>query len=202
MSQRPSVRVAVLMEREHQPNRWEDWRHRIAEVLPDEGAFGTEARLLRDDGKTASFLFPGFELELFKDESEGYYLNLSAGTPVWFVMWRVDDEDPSRARPEIVSVSYNEAGRWLDAQERVDNVPLHPRCATGCRPTWTSTTGPSPRSASARSRSSAPRSAGAAAEPPEPPVPSDRQEFQHGRRRLLLALVAAQNAGRARRAAA
>ena len=127
MSQRPSVRVAVLMEREHQPNRWEDWRHRIAEVLPDEGAFGTEARLLRDDGKTASFLFPGFELELFKDEAEGYYLNLSAGTPVWFVMWRVDDEDPSRAHPEIVSLSYNEAGRWLDAQERVDNVPLHPQ---------------------------------------------------------------------------
>lgn len=127
MTQRPSVRVAVLMEREHQPNRWEDWRHRIAEVLPDEGGFGTEARLLRDDGKTASFLFPGFELELFKDEAEGYYLNLSAGTPVWFVMWRVDDEDPSRARPEIVSLSYNEAGRWLDAQERVDNVPLHPQ---------------------------------------------------------------------------
>ena len=26
--------------------------------------------------------------------------------------------------PEAVSLSYNEAGRWLDAQERVDNVPL------------------------------------------------------------------------------
>ena len=23
-----------------------------------------------------------------------------------------------------MSLSYNEAGRWLDAQERVDNVPL------------------------------------------------------------------------------
>jgi hypothetical protein len=126
MSDRPSVRVAVLMEREHQPNRWEDWRHRIAEVLPDEGGFGTEARLLRDDGKTASFLFPGFDLELFKDEAEGYYLNLSSGAPVWFVMWRTDEADPSRAWPEFVTLSYNEAGRMLDAQERVDNVPLHP----------------------------------------------------------------------------
>jgi hypothetical protein len=25
---------------------------------------------------------------------------------------------------QSVSVSYTEAGRWLDAQERVDNVPL------------------------------------------------------------------------------
>jgi hypothetical protein len=43
---------------------------------------------------------------------------------VWFVVWRIDDDDPSRAWPETVSVSYTEAGRWLDAQERVDNVPL------------------------------------------------------------------------------
>jgi len=40
------------------------------------------------------------------------------------VMWRIDDEDPSRAWPELVTLSYNEAGRLMDAQERVDNVPL------------------------------------------------------------------------------
>lgn len=124
---RPSVRVAVVLEREKAPNRWEDWRFRLADVVPDEGAFGDAPRLLRDDGKVASWLYPGFTLELFKDEAEGYYLNLSSGAPVWFVMWRIDDADPSQARPEIVSLSYNEAGRWLDAQERVDNVPLQPQ---------------------------------------------------------------------------
>ncbi|WP_280152642.1 DUF3305 domain-containing protein [Piscinibacter sp. XHJ-5] len=120
---RPAVQVAVVMEREAQPNRWEDWRFRIVDVVIDEG-FGTEARVLRDDGKLRRTLHPAFSVELFDDEGEGYYLNLSSGAPVWFVMWRVDDEDPSQARPEAVSVSYNEAGRWLDAQERVDNVPL------------------------------------------------------------------------------
>ena len=69
-------------------------------------------------------LYPGFTLELHADQAEGYYLNLSSGAPVWFVVWRIDDDDPSRAWPETVSVSYTEAGRWLDAQERVDNVPL------------------------------------------------------------------------------
>ena len=93
-------------------------------MVLDEGQFGDAPRLLRDDGQTATVLHPGFELSLFPDEAEGYHLNLSSGSPVWFVMWRVDDEDPSRAAPERVTLSYNEAGRLLDAQERVDNLPL------------------------------------------------------------------------------
>jgi hypothetical protein len=123
-ARRPAVQVAVVMEREAAPNRWEDWRFRITEVVPHEDAFGNEARVLRDDGRLRRTLHPGFRLELFRDQGEGYYLNLTSGAPVWFVVWRIDDEDPSRAWPETVSLSYNEAGRWLDAQERVDNVPL------------------------------------------------------------------------------
>ncbi len=123
-STRPGVRVAVVMERESSPNQWEDWRFRLVDVVPHEDAFGTSARVLRDDGKMQRVLHPNFALELFRDEAEGYHLNLVSGAPVWFVVWRIDDEDPSRAWAETVSVSYNEAGRWLDAQERVDNLPL------------------------------------------------------------------------------
>lgn len=126
---RPQVRVAVVMERETKPNRYEDWRHTVAEVVLHEDAFGDAPRVLRDDGKVCRTLYPGFKVELFRDEGEGYHLNLTSGSPVWFVVWRVAHDDPSRAWPEIVSVSYNEAGRWLDAQERVDNVPLQPDVA-------------------------------------------------------------------------
>jgi hypothetical protein len=122
--ERPVIEIAVVMEREAKPNRWQDWRHRMAEVVADEPGFGDAPRLLHDDGRIARSLFPGFRVELYVDECEGYYLNLTSGAPVWFVMWRIDDEDASRAWPEAVSLSYNEAGRWLDAQERVDNVPL------------------------------------------------------------------------------
>ena len=121
---RPAIRVAVVIDRERAPNRWQDWGFAIAEVIADEDAFGTEPRVLRDDGKVQRTLHPGFTLELHADQADGYYLNLSSGAPVWFVVWRIDDDDPSRAWPETVSVSYTEAGRWLDAQERVDNVPL------------------------------------------------------------------------------
>jgi hypothetical protein len=121
-----TLRVAVLVERRRQPNAWEEWQFHIAEVLIDGGQFGGESHLLRDDGRTAQFLYPGFDVALHRDEGEGYYLNLTSGAPVWFVMWRVDDDDPSRAWPELVTLSYNEAGRLMDAQERVDNVPLPP----------------------------------------------------------------------------
>ena len=121
---RPTVQVAVVMEREARPNRWEDWRFEVIEVVPDDGGFGDAVQVLRDDGRRRRTLHPGFVLQLFADEGEGYHLNLTSGAPVWFVMWRLDDEDPSQARPAAVSLSYNEAGRWLDAQERVDNLPL------------------------------------------------------------------------------
>ena len=127
--ERPSIRVAVVMERETAPNRYEDWRFRVCEVVAHEEAFGDAPRILRDDGKVQRVLHPGFTLALFRDEAEGYHLNLSSGAPVWFVVWRIDEADPSRAWPETVSLSYNEAGRWLDAQERVDNVPLGPDLA-------------------------------------------------------------------------
>ena len=126
---RPAIRVAVVMERVTAPNRWEDWGHTVVEVVPHEEAFGSQPRVLRDDGKVLRTLFPDFGLELFRDEAQGYWLNLSSGAPVWFVVWRRDEEDPARAWPETVSLSYEEAGRWLDAQERVDNVPLEPDVA-------------------------------------------------------------------------
>lgn len=123
---RPALEVAVVMERETAPNRYEDWRFRVVDVVPQEEVFGRAARVLRDDDRVQRTLHPGFTLELFRDQAEGYHLNLSSGAPVWFVVWRSDADDPSRAWPETVSVSYHEAGRWLDAQEHVDNVPLAP----------------------------------------------------------------------------
>lgn len=121
---RPAIDVAVVMLRETRPNRWEEWRHSVLDVMLGDAASRSQPQVLRDDGRQLRMLFPGFRVELFRDECEGYYLNLTSGAPAWFVVWRSDDEDPSRAWPETVSVSYNEAGRWLDAQERVEQLPM------------------------------------------------------------------------------
>lgn len=121
---RPAVRVAVVMERQAHPNRWEDWRFTLVDVVAHEDAFGSAPRVLRDDGSVRRMLYPDFTLELFPDQGKGYFLNLSSGRPVWFVMWRIDEDDPSIACPQAVSLSYIEADRWMSAEERVDNVPL------------------------------------------------------------------------------
>lgn len=122
----PTLLVAVQFERLLRPTAWEEWRFQLLDVSLDDGTLGRSARCLRDDGRQAIFLHPGLPVSLHRDEAEGYHLNLTSGAPVWFVMWRIDDDDPSRARPEFVTLSYNEAGRLLDAQERVDNRPLAP----------------------------------------------------------------------------
>jgi hypothetical protein len=68
---------------------------------------------------------PGFAVALFRDEAEGYYLNVSSGDPRAFVMLRLADDD-AESPPAVhaLTLSYNEAARWMDAQERVDAVPL------------------------------------------------------------------------------
>ena len=124
MRERPALTVAVTIDRHRAPTRWEDWRFSIVDVTIDEGQFGDQPRLLHDDGTVARFLHPGLPVELHTDEGEGYYLNLTSGQPSWFVWWRIDDDDPSMAWPQMVTLSYHEAGRQLDAEERVDTVVL------------------------------------------------------------------------------
>ncbi|MEJ7688434.1 MAG: DUF3305 domain-containing protein [Variovorax sp.] len=123
--------VAVLMRRErlHGPSsHWQPWRWTLDDVVPDEPGFGSEPRLLRDDEGAQRWLHPGLKVELFRDEAEGYQLNATTPTPCWFVLWRMEEEallaPPEPVpRPLVVTLSYNEAGRWLDAQETVEQVP-------------------------------------------------------------------------------
>ena len=130
MKQRPSVQVAVVMRRERLTgvaSRWQPWRWLLADVVAHEDGFGTAARLLYKDDNEERWLHPGYTVELFRDDAEGYSLNASTEAPGWFVLWRMEEEahlaDEPIARPEMVSLSYYDAGRWLDAQETVEQVP-------------------------------------------------------------------------------
>jgi len=58
---------------------------------------------------------------LFRDEAEGYYLNISAKQAVVFVNWL---EEEGVGVPQSVTVSYNEAARQMDGGARVEGVPL------------------------------------------------------------------------------
>ena len=127
---RPAIEVAVVMRREHitgPASRWQPWRWVLAEVVPQEDSFGTTPRLLYKNDSEERWLHPGYKVELFKDDAEGYYLNVTTQAPCWFVLWRMEEQAGMAAepmpKPVMVSLSYYDAGRWLDAQETVEQVP-------------------------------------------------------------------------------
>jgi hypothetical protein len=125
--------VTVIMQRTALENRWADERwDAVAVELEDAAAAPTDrvpSRVPGDAANAVRWRCPGHEIELHPVEAEGYYLNLSASDPKVFVLWRMaepdaeDDAEP-RARPLIVTVSYHEAGRFLDVGEQVDAVPM------------------------------------------------------------------------------
>ena len=115
------------MRRVRMDNRWQPWRWELDDVVLQEPAFGSEPRILHQSDDEVSWLHPGFTVELFRDDAEGYYLNVTTDAPCWFVLWRMEEEatvaDDPIPRPTMVSLSYHDAGRWLDAQETVEQVP-------------------------------------------------------------------------------
>jgi hypothetical protein len=123
---RPCVAVAVVMRRERIDNRWQPWRWSLADIVPHEEGFGAQPRLLLKDEQEERWLHPGFKVELFTDDAEGYYLNVTTPQPCFWVVWRMEEEavlaDEPVAVPQTVTLSYHDAGRWLDAQETVEQV--------------------------------------------------------------------------------
>lgn len=109
------------MQRRPAQSRWADFVWEPFGVVP--GYTGTETKLLLEHDGVAQWLHPGFLLELHRDETEGYYLNVSAQDPRVFVLWRMEGE---QALPLHVTASFDEAGRWLDAGHSVDGVAMPP----------------------------------------------------------------------------
>jgi hypothetical protein len=119
---KPSFPIAVIMQRRPAKSRWADVVWEPLSVLIGYPTEAAPKRLL-EEGGVAQWLHPGFTLLLHRDEAEGYYLNVSSGSPRVFVLWRMDED---RAVPLEVTVSSEEAGRWLDAGHSVDSVAMPP----------------------------------------------------------------------------
>lgn len=141
-----SMKLAVAMRRERIDHPWQTHRWVLDEVLLDIGQFASkdhksgqaqelpeisideiQGRCVLKDEDNERWIYQGFKLDLFVDEAEGYYLNVNAPNPCWFVMWRLEEIegfDEVCAIPRRVVLSYNEAGRMSDGGETVDPYPL------------------------------------------------------------------------------
>jgi hypothetical protein len=116
----PKKRVAVVMQRRPLANRWQSEVWEPVGVL--DGYEGeSQSRLIVEAESSQQWLYPGFEVVLRRSEAEGYFHNVSALEPRVFILWRMEDD---RAVPQFVTVSYDEASRWMDGGEHVDSVPM------------------------------------------------------------------------------
>ena len=126
----PPMRFPVAVVMQHTPlaNRWVDERwEAIAVELTEESMVAPER--IEDSQAGTRWRCSGHFVELHPVEIEGYFLNASATEPKVFVLWRMaepEDAAEPRARPLIVTLSYGEAARFLDAGEQVDAVPIPP----------------------------------------------------------------------------
>ena len=132
-TQRPAIEVAVILRKERiegAMSRWQTWRWVLDDVVQQEPGFGSVPRLLYKNDSGERWIHGGLRVELFEDDAEGYQLNATTPRPGWFVLWRMEEDatvaDEPIARPVVVSLSYHDASRWLDAQETVEQLPAPP----------------------------------------------------------------------------
>ena len=113
------TQVAVIMQRRAIESRWQSELWEPLGILPDYPA--GEPRVLLDSPALTQFLYPGFDIVLQRAEAQGYFHNVSTAAPNVFVLWRMEG---GRAVPHYVTVSYDEASRWMDGGAQVDSVAM------------------------------------------------------------------------------
>ena len=111
------IPVRVRFACEEAGGRWQLRQWRLVDVSP------VDRSESRGDSEPLA-------IELFPDEAQGYYLNVTSGEPSIMVKWRLPEDESGvvgeagEPLPLAVTLSYDEAGRWMDGGERVDRVPM------------------------------------------------------------------------------
>ena len=139
--------VSVIVECTPLASRWqsERWEPVAVEVAQGE-AIPSSPVLNPIDAAGKRWRFGGYSIELHRSEAEGYFLNTTSPDPKVFVMWRSAEERGSPPiRPDVVTVSYNEAARLMDGGEHVDAVPMPAEILAWMAPFVTEHYKPEPR---------------------------------------------------------
>jgi len=125
MREIPKQSLSIVLERAPIESRWATHAWNLLGVIPDQGG---EARVIVETASLLHVLHPGFAVGLYRDEAEGYYLNASSESPSVFVCLRID-EATGEPYPFQATLSYNEAARWMDSNERIERAPAWPELA-------------------------------------------------------------------------
>lgn len=129
MTVRPlvSLPVAVIMGRSMVAGRgWRVPSWRVVGVVSGTDLPGRDARgrSVRRDGDEEHFLWGGFHLDLYRDASESYWVNLTGRQPSLFVLCTEDEQ--STVIPRLVTADQNEACSGVEGDDRVFAAPIPP----------------------------------------------------------------------------
>ncbi|MCP3869844.1 MAG: DUF3305 domain-containing protein [Gammaproteobacteria bacterium] len=107
-------------------NPWIDHKWEAVGVMVGQQGDSHEggARVIHSTGQTRQVLYGGFEVRLHMDECESYYHNLVSPRPRCYVVVRADDDGVPV--PSMVSISFDQANAFLEADEDVFPVDLTP----------------------------------------------------------------------------
>jgi hypothetical protein len=126
-SERESFPVSVILERreiERGPLTVPQWGI-VGVVAGDEvAASGPRCTIVHSDSERTEYLWPGFQVVLYKDCADSYWYNLTAAAPSLFVICHEDDE--CELAPVLVSANYDEAGAYMEADDLVLSAPMPP----------------------------------------------------------------------------
>ena len=106
--------VSIIIERRSYPDKaWmlDSWS--ALGVLPAKGqSSGVSCTSIYQCDSSEQFLFEGYCIELFADDAESYYANLTARQPGVFVVCEQEEEDET-LHPLLVTVSYDEMASYV-----------------------------------------------------------------------------------------
>lgn len=118
--------VAVLMERRRGVTPWQEYVWAPVGLIAGAVAAGPVGVPLAmpSDGDVLRELWRGLEVRLHRDEVESYYHNLISPQPLAFVVMR--DGNADHRVPAIVTLCFDEASAYLEADDQVEPVAMPP----------------------------------------------------------------------------
>ena len=117
--------VSIVVQRRSYPDkRWmvDSWS--AVGVLPArETKKGMSCTSIYRDEENEQFLHEGYFIELFDDEAESYYANLTGAKPAVFVIG-AEDEEEDTFEPLLVTLSYSEMTSYMEVDTPVFDLPI------------------------------------------------------------------------------
>lgn len=117
--------VCAILERRPASSAWADHVWEAVGITVGRGGDERRARLVREQDGTASFLVGGLAVSLHRDECESYYYNIVSQTPRAYIVARRDDDGADdMPHPFLVSLSFDEAHAYLEADDDIFAVDI------------------------------------------------------------------------------